>query len=566
METKLTKNIVLYWPDKTNGVLGTEAVSKIVAKIDEANFGLLLEKLQNNLTKSLDRFNKKTNSRFVRIMESLFFNFENSESDTESDSEPDEIYNAADYTRLDIHMTSREMVQMVQEHFDDTGLHVNSLAHAMQKKNKAMLMAKIKVEWKKITGKWSSENDDKRLFFQALRRARELDKKEVIRILLGQIGVNPYLLEAVAHYPDLVGLILTAPKLDINRTNGDGETALHIACMQPHFKKKAANIVELLLQVAGLDVNKGKENGATPLYVACEKRNDHFVQQLLAHRDIDVNKGMNNGWTPLMVVCEYGTLWCVQLLLNNANIDVNKANSFGNTPLIVACANMQEKVVEQLLATVEIDVNLRNHLGNTPLHALALVAKDANEEGGLYLGDFTLIIMCVERLLEVEEIEADLYNHDLLSPLGECDAIENGYQQTQLQLLFLDAGADATPHPNSVGDVFADNKIVPPFTLQQHRQVRERQEEELAAAARILSYQTNNSRKKKPYHLAPQAFDLVCGMIGQYCHRCTRLIHGRWYGGGEVLCISCHTRLINYNIPTNPTAHFMQFVLQPDRI
>ena len=558
METDLRKNIVLYWPDKTNGVLGTEAVSKIVAKIDEANFGLLLEKLQNNLTKSLDQFNKKTNSRFVRIMESLFFNFENSESDTESDSEPDEIYNAADYTRLDIHMTSREMVQMVQEHFDDTGLHVNSLAHAMQKKNKAMLMAKIKVEWKKITGKWSSENDDKRLFFQALRRARELDKKEVIRILLGQIGVNPYLLEAVAHYPDLVGLILTAPKLDINRTNGDGETALHIACMQPHFKKKAANIVELLLQVAGLDVNKGKENGATPLYVACEKRNDHFVQQLLAHRDIDVNKGMNNGWTPLMVVCEYGKLSCVKLLLNDDNIDVNKANNYGDTPLIVACENMQEMVVEQLLATVEIDVNLRNHLGNTPLHALALLAQ-----GGWELDDFMHIVQCVQRLLEVEEIEVDLYNHDLLTPLGltfnmtdkkSPDFGLQEFQQSQLQLLFMDAGADTShihipPDQDQAASSF-------PRTLGRFRAIHQWQDSELAAAARILS-------KKTLYHLAPQAFNLVCGMIGQYCHRCARLIHGRWFrNGDDILCINCHSRMRDAlsDLATSE-AHFVQWVL-----
>ena len=142
----------------------------------------------------------------------------------------------------------------------------------------------------------------------------------------------------------------------------DGNTPLTLAAYDGHAK-----VVGELLKAANVDVNKANNDGNTPLMYAARNSHIKVVMELLKAANVDVNKANNGGSTPLTSAAYDGHAKVVRELLKAANVDVNKANNHGNTPLTLAARNGHAKVVRELLKAANVDVNKADNHGDTPL-------------------------------------------------------------------------------------------------------------------------------------------------------------------------------------------------------
>jgi ankyrin repeat protein len=119
----------------------------------------------------------------------------------------------------------------------------------------------------------------------------------------------------------LINLITVLIELNINidYTDIDGNTALHIAC-----EEGDNNLVSNLLTKKCV-VDKKNNLGNTPLIEACIN-NYYFIITQLIDFGADVNTITTNGWSPLMFVCcnyEDSTNIVEYLILKGANTNIS---------------------------------------------------------------------------------------------------------------------------------------------------------------------------------------------------------------------------------------------------
>lgn len=149
-------------------------------------------------------------------------------------------------------------------------------------------------------------------------------------------------------------LALLQRGFDPNTLDPNGQHALFIALREP-----SDQVVQLLLTWPKVQLDVRNRHDETPLMMACLKGQLAVVQQLLA-RDVDVNKP---GWTPLHYAATRGHLTVMQLLLeHHAYIDAESPN--GSTPLMLAAQYGSLEAV-QLLLDAGADVSAKNALGLT---------------------------------------------------------------------------------------------------------------------------------------------------------------------------------------------------------
>lgn len=163
---------------------------------------------------------------------------------------------------------------------------------------------------------------------------------------------------------ELVARLLSNPNVDINKkTQGDSESALHIAC-----RRGLLPIVEMLVARQDVNVNDSNVWGATALFLACHAKAPNLahispaspgmVQSLLTRTDIRINESVKitpandvkSSWTPLHEACsDPRKVELVKLLLSDSRIDVDKKTSTGNTALHMAVKAASEKTVRILI-------------------------------------------------------------------------------------------------------------------------------------------------------------------------------------------------------------------------
>ena len=157
---------------------------------------------------------------------------------------------------------------------------------------------------------------------------------------------------------ELVALLLSNPNVDINKkTQGDPESALHIAC-----RRGLLPIVEMLVARQDVKVNDSNVWGATALFLACNADNSPaspgMVQSLLTRTDIRINESVKitpandvkSSWTPLHNACsDPRKVELVKLLLSDSRIDVDQRTSTGNTALHMAVKSESEQTVRFLI-------------------------------------------------------------------------------------------------------------------------------------------------------------------------------------------------------------------------
>lgn len=151
--------------------------------------------------------------------------------------------------------------------------------------------------------------------------------------------------------------------MDVNSRNSDGETLLHIACLDGCLE-----FVDILIS-AGADINAIDQNRNTPLDFAIFRGHAGIVRYLLSFPDILVNKLDLNGESPLHYCIERNDLEIVRLLVSHPGIDVNIHNPESPwRPIHYVIPIEDIRIAETLLSHPNIDVNVQNSNGDTPLH------------------------------------------------------------------------------------------------------------------------------------------------------------------------------------------------------
>jgi ankyrin repeat protein len=183
---------------------------------------------------------------------------------------------------------------------------------------------------------------------------------------------------------------------DVNLADEDGETALHLACLEGHL-----DIVHQLLR-AGVEVNPQTDLGDTPLALATLQGHGEIVRFLL-DQGADPNLGVP-GETPLTLAlqlpsslgetltalllkfgavpqgadligaAEAGETEKVRLLLE-AGATVNAQDPTGATALMRASFRGHRQVVVQLLTAPGLDLGLKNQGGYSALDLAELAGR-----------------------------------------------------------------------------------------------------------------------------------------------------------------------------------------------
>jgi ankyrin repeat protein len=165
-------------------------------------------------------------------------------------------------------------------------------------------------------------------------------------------GNDLRLIQAVrAKDPTTIRTLLKA-RIDVNKTQGDGATALHWAV---HYDDLAT--ADLLLR-AGSRVNVANDLGVSPLYLACTNRNAPMVERLLA-AGANPNAVLLNGETVLMNCARTGNPASVKALLNAGANPNAKETEHGQSALMWAAAEKHPEAVRLLLAA-EADIRARS--------------------------------------------------------------------------------------------------------------------------------------------------------------------------------------------------------------
>jgi ankyrin repeat protein len=197
----------------------------------------------------------------------------------------------------------------------------------------------------------------------------------------------------VAGNPEEVKKLLqqSEPRLDVNWTNADGSSAVHVAVNSGHDK-----CLSVLIRYAGggeggegpaADLSRTNKQGYAPIHMACNQKDGAACLALLLDHGVDANQcGGGGGITPMILCCMKGNVEGLALLLDKgANTELMSRD--GNTPVIVCCTHGN---VESLALLLDKGANpdLADGNGVSPAHHACvrghfkclelLIAKGAN--------------------------------------------------------------------------------------------------------------------------------------------------------------------------------------------
>ena len=138
-------------------------------------------------------------------------------------------------------------------------------------------------------------------------------------------GITPLMFCCSNGLLESATLLLSHSNIDVNATHEKtGGMALHFASQQGHLP-----LVELLLTDPKVDVNRVDGLMTTPFRAACANGHVLTVKAMLADHRVDVNKGNSFNSTPLWTAANMGLLGVVEsLLASGRDIDTTVKSCF----------------------------------------------------------------------------------------------------------------------------------------------------------------------------------------------------------------------------------------------
>jgi len=194
--------------------------------------------------------------------------------------------------------------------------------------------------------------------------------------------------ETALHYAtykgniDLCNILLSHNNIDVNKTNNDDKTVLHIAAKNGSLNGSLA-IVRALLRRPETQVNAQDKNNRTPLHIAYQSFQRNIIDTLLADPrtdflqaflvalneiadgsgSIETIEDMAKDASPerflllLHLTCKNGNPDALRAVLNTTeNININQPNQQGQPPLYIAYLNGNKKLANQLLRAPAINL------------------------------------------------------------------------------------------------------------------------------------------------------------------------------------------------------------------
>lgn len=215
-----------------------------------------------------------------------------------------------------------------------------------------------------ITFSVGTEAESAHSVFQAILRRAEINQQDwptALQLPLWEteFGWTIPFVAAQANHWGAAKTALATPGVDVNQTDSQGWTALHVAAQSGALEVMA----ELL--AAKASVNVKDKSGWTPLHLAAQTDHEDAVSKLLSN-GADVNAKNSDGWTPLHCAAANNFPKIIVKLLDKG-ADVNAAATDGCTPLHAAAA-VCDKTTIDLLVSKGAKVNAADTNGQTPLH------------------------------------------------------------------------------------------------------------------------------------------------------------------------------------------------------
>ncbi len=186
-------------------------------------------------------------------------------------------------------------------------------------------------------------------------------------------GTTPLIMAAYVHFHEGVEALLEHPETDVNATDKDGYTALHLA-KNPHS-------LQLLLQDTRIKLEEGTSIFSTPIYetVLHASAYDHPEKiKPLLEKGADPNAIDGDENTVLHRLAKeffdsskkpYGE--AINALLDHEKTEPNEKDIQGKTPLFTAVENGNLKAVKIFLASDNVDPTITDNEGRTIVHFAA---------------------------------------------------------------------------------------------------------------------------------------------------------------------------------------------------
>lgn len=177
--------------------------------------------------------------------------------------------------------------------------------------------------------------------------------------------ITPLMMAIKNNYINFVDLIINQPRININKKDAQGKTALFYA-VQHNFNQIIIKLIEKFPN--NINLNEQDLNGKTALMYASESGFVNCLQPLIA-ANANVNLADLNGKTALMYASESGCVNCIKAL-TAVNANVNLRDKDDKTALLYA---IKKGNIDCIKALIEANANINQadlH-GKTPLiHAI----------------------------------------------------------------------------------------------------------------------------------------------------------------------------------------------------
>ena len=177
--------------------------------------------------------------------------------------------------------------------------------------------------------------------------------------VLASVPAHAQLVDAVKNGDKAQVSSLLRDRVDVNRAEADGTTALHWA-----VHREDLETIDALIR-AGASVASANRYGATPLALACENGNASIVERLLK-AGANPNAVGADGETALMTAARTGKAAAVKLLVAHG-ADVNASETWRGQTALMWAASENNVDAAQVLIEAGADLEARSRGGFTPL-------------------------------------------------------------------------------------------------------------------------------------------------------------------------------------------------------